>query len=57
MKTHLFLPDAADLTGQACAVYGCNVKKSNAVHVTAEQLLAQVPAIDWYEVEQEGDEQ
>ena len=49
MKTHLFLPDAADLTGQACAVYGCNVKKSNAIHVSPEQLRERIDAVDWSE--------
>ncbi len=46
-RKHVHIPDPADLTGQACAVHGCALKRANAVHVTLEQLLAEVPAIDW----------
>lgn len=51
MRSHIFCPDPADLTGQACAF--CDVKKSHAVHVTAEQLREQVGAVDWSEPREE----
>lgn len=53
MKTHIFYPDPADLTGQACAVYGCNLRKSNAIHVGPEQLREAVGAVDWSEPREE----
>jgi hypothetical protein len=47
VRPHVFVPDPADLLGEACAVTSCEVKRANAVHVDP----AEVPTDTRYEQE------